>query len=360
MKSLNSMKTSALINPFSEKYLLPGAVRSRVQGWQGRLPYYLDLSENLSWHYKWNICNVPASFNELVAELSALRDKPLPAIVGSPRKPRKGQPTWNPSDPTSKSVPYRGDEDEERKDEGEGADSGNMNGSKQGDKKKRSICRYLAYYVPAHLQLPDSYGVHLIKRGIAHLRYDVQSYCKEKTSLNAKNIEVPRTLALASTLVLLGHEYIHSYVEDLCCLIDFSEGTTTLPVTDRKYMRARKRYGVILMEECLCNTAALGWLCEFFKSPNPTSEAFGGRQFAKYTQAFYDWMKDSPAGYSWVDRHSQEPSRSENFFLNIRRLLIEIYGYDQHSVPDATTLMKYFPPGFAMFRGSHVPLLLER
>lgn len=258
----------------------------------------------------------------LIEELPTLASQPLPHIPPSPAK--KPQPEWD----LSKHGPVEPVYD----------------GPDEGDETPGIDC--LAFYVPAHNLDCEEYGVHFLKPGIARLTDDIQRLCPDQP------VEV---LTMASIFLLLGHEVCHGWLEDLCCLMDFSSGT---PNSVRRYAEIQRRWTLpIRMEEALCNTAAWGWLYEFLNANDCQDTPRYDR--AKILGAFYRWLRCSPPGYRDFLPIRCAPTESTNFFANTCLLLEKVYGYESSSLPDVDTLKMHHPPGFAIFHGPHVPLHLD-
>lgn len=257
---MSSMPPSRLLTPFAEKFILPGNNAVRARGWDGSLPYFLDLSRDLRWHLQNNLHN--PSFLALIEDLPTLAAQPLPHRATSQSK--ELQPIWD----------LREQGEDERLYDG------------PVDGVENTGIENLAWYIPAHNLRGGEYGIHLLKRGIARLTSDIQNLCPDQP------VEV---LAMASIFLLLGHESCHAYVEDLCCLMDFSSGTPAA-VPNRRHAQTQGRWGsCIHMEEALCNTAAWGWLYEFLHTDDCRDVPF---DCTVVSDAFYRWLHCSPPGYS--------------------------------------------------------------
>jgi hypothetical protein len=179
-----------------------------------------------------------------------------------------------------------------------------------------------AYYSPAHTNKSDRYGIHLTKRGIAKLAHQGHQFCPEEP------LEI---VQLAAVYKLYAHEMCHAWIEDICCLIDFSE-CETAPKLARRYAQTQKRYhSYIFMEEAICNTAAYGWLKNFlFDSPNNRDPSMPPFNPQNILDAFEKCMRAQPPGYRDFLAIKELPYQSEIFVQNVCRLLVEVYGEDSH------------------------------
>ncbi len=316
---MSAIPPSRLLVPFAEKFILPGNNAVRARGWDGSLPYYLDLGRDLRWHLQYNLRN--PSFLALIEDLPMLATQLLQHRATSQGK--VPQPIWDLRERCVDEPLYDGPI--------EGLENTGI--------------EYLAWYIPAHNLRGDEYGIHLLKRGIARLTSDIQNLCPDQPV---------QVLAMASIFLLLAHEVCHAYVEDLCCLMEFSFGT---PVSESRYLQAPGRWGsCILMEEALCNTAAWGWLYEFLHADDGKDVPF---DCAVVSDAFCRWLHCSPPGYRDFLPIRCAPTASAAFLEGTRRLLEEVYGYDARDLPDVDTLIAHHQPGFTIFSGPHVPLHLN-
>lgn len=312
---------SPLLSPFAGKFLLPGRF-ARASGWGGCLPYYLDLSKDLNWHLQFNRGN--PVFTSLLVEWRRLAQESPPRLP--PSRPAD-QPTWDLHEDRDQKEEIFPDQEIPRRSNG-GLD-------------------LLAHYVPAHDQRPDEYGIHLLNVGIAHLADDISAACSGQPE---------EAIVMSALFPLAAHEYCHAYIEDLCCLVDFATGRTATPIQDRRYVNARLKYGdCLFMEEALCNTAAWGWLYEFLHSGQHSVKKFNPGVMLK---AFYAWMRNQPKGYCDFLAICTAPDRSNSFLKGIRRLLIEVYGFDSQDVPEVEVLRSHHAPAFAT-SAAHTPLHLE-
>jgi hypothetical protein len=198
----------------------------------------------------------------------------------------------------------------------------------------------LAYYRPAHMsvQSPDSFGIHFSRLGVLSAIDSVHRLCPRQ----------PReVVALATLYKIFAHEMCHAWIEDICAIMDFSEGNSPT-ITERRYVTTHERYhGYIFVEEALCNTATYGWLNTFFdvsvidieKKSIPAYDA------ATILQALSGWMKSQPKGYRDFYPITDCPCESDIFLTNLFRLLRDVYGYHDHHISEA--ISAYFGVGMS-------------
>ena len=166
----------------------------------------------------------------------------------------------------------------------------------------------LAYYLPAHNEMASIYGVHITHEGIAKLAKDIIKQCPTPHSVS--------DITLAALFKLYAHELTHGWIEDLVSLLDISTGEKR-PINQRAYQKTNKQYSqYIYMEEAICNTASYGWLKHFL---------YGNTQENTLLDAFNQWMKAAPKGYSDFLEIETEPYQNSKFIENIFYLLKRIY-----------------------------------
>lgn len=300
------MPWGTIFSPFSQKYLL--RERYLHDRTDGALRLLIDA--NLNWH--WGVkddnlyAEISRDFQKLASPDFPLYSRETECIV-------KNQPSWN-MNKCMNADPENGESQSRRAERVEEVD--------------RSIpCRrwrmeHAAYYSPAHTNKPDCYGIHLTKRGIANLAYQAHQLCPSEP------LEI---VQLAAVYKLYAHEMCHAWIEDICCLIDFSEGETG-PRLARRYAKINQRYnGYIFMEEAICNTAAYGWLhnflCDLTYGRDLTMPSFNPQNILN---AFEQWMKSQPQGYRDFAVIKEPAHQSELFVQNICRLLVEVYELDRY------------------------------
>jgi hypothetical protein len=212
---------------------------------------------------------------------------------------------------------------------------GNIQNWIKGNKKNTDFCanhlsscrqwgvERLAYYASAHIGSADQYGIHLSMRGIANLAYQVSQDCP------GEPLEI---VQMAAMYFLFAHQKCHAWIEDICCLIEFSNEETS-PKIERNYSKAQQHYnGYIFMEEAICNTAAFGWLYHFLLDQEgelePSLPIFNSDQIL---YAFECWMRCQPQGFRDFLPVTQLPHQSKIFVQNVCRLLIEVYRITDHN-----------------------------
>lgn len=200
----------------------------------------------------------------------------------------------------------------------------------------------LAYYLPAHNEQPQRYGIHIFLEGIAVV---AKTVITESPDLPHKDI------VAAALFKLYAHELAHGWIEDLVCLLD-KETQDVEPVQNRAYPKTQHRYNsYIYMEEAICNTAAYGWLTHFLhEEEQPQKEGI--------LTAFYDWMKNQPDGYKDFLPIPSAPYLDAKFIENVYYLLTRVYKPNATN-PDAwsetlisKTISDYFS-GKLSYDGKH-------
>lgn len=177
---------------------------------------------------------------------------------------------------------------------------------------------HLAYYVPAHSGDLCRYGVHLTKRGIAHIANAVYEECKAKISDNENLKEV---IILATIHKLYAHEVCHAWIEYLCCLLDFGVGVGE-EATDRVYAKTNTGFNsYIYMEEAICNTFAYGLLGHYLT----VGDRLNSEDKEVIMDAFDCVMRRAPKGYCDFLAIPENPAKSKIFQTNVMKLLVEIY-----------------------------------
>ena len=304
------MPRSTIFSPFSQKYLL--RERYLHDKTDGALRLLIDA--NLNWH--WGVkddnlyVEIGRDFEKLASADFQLYSMETKCIV-------ENQPSWDMGE-CMNAPPENGENQNSRAERDD--DSAEEADISMPCRKWRM--ERLAYYAPAHTNKPDRYGIHLTKRGIAKLAYQVHQLCP------GEPLEI---VQLAAVYKLFAHEMCHAWIEDICCLIDFSEGETA-PRLARRYAKIQQRYkGYIFMEEAVCNTAAYGWLhnflCDLTDGREPAMPSFNPQNILN---AFEQWMRRQPQGYRDFLAIKEPPHQNEIFVQNICRLLVEVYGVDRY------------------------------
>lgn len=298
------MPRSSLFSPFSKKYLLKKAYLR-----DGRGAPRLLIDTGLTWH--WGVrhdemyVDIQKNFEELKTAEFEFYSTDSDCIV-------EHQPMWG----MEQSWDERDRTAPDRPDEGRDADTDT---SKQCAKWRME---HLAYYSPAHTNSPGRYGIHLSKGGVAKLADQIHQICPQEP------LEI---IQLASAYKLFAHEMCHAWIEDICCLIDFSAGETASKLS-RRYAKVHRKYnGYIFMEEAICNTAAYGWLHHFLFDATNKDDRKGIPPFdpQNVLNAFGQWMRRQPKGYRDFLAIDKPPHLSEQFVRNVCRLLVEVYGANE-------------------------------
>ena len=300
------MPIKNIFSPFAQKYLLR---KKYLYGKSDgiRLLHHTDLN----WHWGVRDDQVYSEIKRDYEKLIQTRFEPY-SIDG--KCVVECQPIWDMAN--CMSDPKRGEEIQIRR---------KIQNSNFVEGKDPLTCRrwrmeHWAYYAPAHTSKVDRYGIHLTKRGIAQLAHQVHQLCPKEP------LEI---IQLAAAYKLYTHEMCHAWIEEICCLLDFSGGETASKLA-RRYTQTHKRYhGYIFMEEAICNTAAYGSLQNFLSNPaydrEPTMPTFTPKNILN---AFKEVMRSQPAGYRDFQEINELPHQSETFIRNIGRLLVEIYWAD--------------------------------
>lgn len=312
------MPRSTMFSPFAQKYLLKKAHLHDGDG-APRLLIDTDLTGYWGVRHDAMYVDIQTNFEELKTAEFEFYSTDSDCIV-------EQQPMWNMEqgwDKGDRTVP-------DRPDEGRDADTAT--------RCTEWRMEHLAYYSPAHTNNPDRYGIHLSKRGVAKLAEQVHQLCPQ---------EPLETIQLASAYKLFAHEMCHAWIEDICCLIDFSAGETASDL-ERRYAKVHRKYnGYIFMEEAICNTAAYGWLHHFlfgktYKEDEKSKPPFDPKIILN---AFGQWMRKQPKGYRNFLAIDKPPHLSEQFVQNVGRLLIDLYGVNERGSHDLSEAVGVFFDG---------------
>lgn len=195
----------------------------------------------------------------------------------------------------------------------------------------------IAWYCPAHFhrgKQKGEYGIHFDVVKVVGMGKSISAKASNPEDRKLK----PEDWVLVALQICIWHEVCHGWVEDLCSLAESITGVDY-------YTQATRRYGFyILMEEALCNTAALGMSLFSFN---------GGSQInhcKNQLQAARDWMRSQPPGYKDFSAKGWNWSPlNDGFLRNMRRLLLDIYEIPE---PVATHALRvFFPPEDVIFPG---------
>lgn len=163
----------------------------------------------------------------------------------------------------------------------------------------------IAWYCPASFHAPEKYGIHFDGAKVRRLALKL-----EKIGGNGPSSD---DWLVAAILKCFWHETCHAWVEDMCYLTQSLNGENTYTKTNNEY----KCY--IFMEEALCNTVALWMMKFFFQSHDHKNEIF---------DSVVSFMKGQPKGYrNFWSEVPQWAGQSDRISANLRKLLIEVYGF---------------------------------
>jgi hypothetical protein len=219
----------------------------------------------------------------------------------------------------------------------------------------------LAWYQSAHFHKSDDYGIHLIPIGVVHTAEALINNCKNY------NLIISRRMAIVWAMnILYCHELVHSWIEDIASLIEFSSGEDIYKKTQKKF------HSYIFMEEAICNTAVYGLQLSFLKRDGKKQFETGRKYQAenddikycsdmhsefnkdKMMKALYDFMKSQPKGYSDFIKIDVNPCKSFEFIRELIYLFKRIYidKYDYKIVDELHEAMDlYF--GLSSHRARH-------
>lgn len=297
-----------IFTPFAQKYLLKEG-RLRDQGTLMRM--LVDI--HLGW--LWSVrdddfyAGIARNYEDLIQQPFELYANKSGDHID--KYIIEGQPTWDMSAPLED---FR--EDYPREEEAPFEESPL--------KRQGWRMEHLAWYSPAHMNPANRYGIHITRRGVAHVAQQVHALCPNEP------LEI---IQMTAAYKLYAHELCHAWIEDMACLFDFSQGERAAN-KQRNYAKTQARFnGYIFMEEAICNTAAYGWLKEFLGAPKgiiKKDKGLPNYNAQAILDAFAQWMRGQPKGYRDFAEIQEKPIESELFVQNVFRLLIEVYGIGRH------------------------------
>lgn len=243
------------------------------------------------------------------------------------------QPTWDFSDASSEVVPPLGQTETGR----------GHTGHQRAD--------VLAWYAPAHACAENEYGIHLTQAGVVKAAAAVQrNAAAVGTNLSR------RSAVVIGAFVLYCHELGHALIEDIASVIEFSGGPS-------QYIVVHRAYGhYALMEEAFCNSLAYACAVRFFDPSGQLedprrlehyrefenkhgSNYVGKRRYDPETEPSFQvpevldalerWMRSQPDGYSAFLAERISPSQNGLLWLNLARVLADLYGFSPRDVGDA-------------------------
>jgi hypothetical protein len=188
----------------------------------------------------------------------------------------------------------------------------------------KSCCLAPMRYHPASFVPSEDYGIHMPEIEFIRIAQGVNALCPEQ----------PREVVLVTTSYFAYcHLAAHAWIEDICSILDF-HGSEDPHSSDRRYLKAHRRYGgYLFMEEALCNLAALSLLPAFLSVDKGTRKL---REIPDYDArqiigAIVRWLGGSYA----LDVPLDRPFFAHREFLyGIERLLFEVYDYRDAIVTD--------------------------
>lgn len=204
------------------------------------------------------------------------------------------------------------------------------------DKKWRM--ELYGYYAPAHFHDKDSYGIYLVKQGIAQMIKSIHSVIPK---------EPFEVILLCSVFKIYAHELCHAWIEDIVTLLDFHQGEKG-DLSERNYSKTNKKFNsYIYLEESLCNTVAYGMLYKFLNGKGSGSKDSEIPKFNpdEILKAFEGFMRKQPKGYKDFHTIKEYPYESEIFIFNLVRLIIDVYGYNFYGKSFRDGLRRYTNKG---------------
>ena len=299
-----------IFTPFAQKYLLKeGLLHDQGESMRMRIGIYTDLDWHWGVRYDDFYAGIARDYEKLIRQPFKLYA--CESGEASDDHIIERQPTWDMNAPLDDF-----DEDLLRRKEAPFEESPL--------KRRGWRMEHLAWYSPAHMNPAHRYGIHITRRGVAHVAQQVQALCPNEP------LEI---IQMAAVYKIYAHELCHAWIEDLACLFDFLQGERAVK-KQRNYARTQARFNsYIFMEEAICNTAAYGWLREFLGVPRGiVREDIGLPRYNAQVilDAFTQWMRKQPRGYRDFLEIQKTPIRNELFVQNVFRLMIEVYGIVHH------------------------------
>jgi hypothetical protein len=188
----------------------------------------------------------------------------------------------------------------------------------------------LAWYVPASPASIKSrlYGIHFNASLILR-------ECNQICASNPKLSGLEDKFLTAFTLMVFWHEVAHGWIQDMSFAADVVGNRGPLknwPLNpEPNYFRVGARYGgLILMEEAICNTAAL----------NMMSWWLNHRPWFKDIRPYIvEYMRGQTTGYKdFIDGIPGVACAASLFEKNILCLLTNVYAHNQHSAAEVGRL----------------------
>lgn len=260
------------------------------------------------------------------------------------------QPTWDLSDPSSEVIPPLAETETQLRHAGHRAD-------------------VLAWYAPAHTCCEEDYGIHLTQTGVIKAAAAIQRLAGDGGLSLSR-----RSAVVIAAFVLYCHELGHALVEDVASVIEFSGGPS-------RYLIGQRAYGhYALMEEAFCNSFAYSSAVRFFDASGELEEPgrfehhrefenvhgsnyIGKRPYVPESEpsiqveeslnALELWMRSQPPGYSAFSAERRAPPQNGLLWLNLARVLADLYGFSSYEVGNALEV-------FGVHGNGPLDMLLER
>jgi len=287
--------------------------------------YLLRVEADILWH--WDVLRNIDAYNEIDCNSGALTQPEFLLYAGDQACVVEDQPTWDMGDfmATAPADALGSMRDAFRPCENKAA-------RRLPPRCRQWRMKQFAFYTPAHLAGADQYGIHLSRRGVAHVVRQVHALCP------GQPLEI---IKMATVYMLYAHELAHAWIEDIVCMSDFEKGERK-PKGQRRFVKVSRQYhGYIFMEEALCSTAAFGSLHAFLFDRSdrlPSMPPFDAEQVLA---AFEQWMRLQPRGYRDFIAIRERPDQSAGFIRNLLRLLLEVYQLYSDEYASPLILNKY-------------------
>lgn len=292
-KNIYNMPSKTIFSPFSQKYILK-------ENWLPDSPcesFRLLLNADMNWC--WNTVD-DSPYKEIIANFDALKNLNHSLSRSESEKEIHDQPLWK--DETTSNYAVKSTPKEIF--------------SKNNDDTFMPIPDWreiFAYYVPAHTRDKNKYGIHFIKAAIAKIASEIHDRCLDQP--------LP-IIILATVYKIFAHEICHSWIEDICCLLNFHLGNSPIGIKNSYSCTNQYYNSYIYWEERICNTAAHGFLHQLLKSNHTITPDYDSEKILK---TFSDWMRSQPKGYRDFIKITENPITSKCFLNEVYELLTRVY-----------------------------------
>jgi len=289
-------------------YLDFGSIGNKIQD---------SINQPFNLSFDWNYTN----YLDIIEKYKVLEDydtllenakEKIKTMTPSEKCVNPNQPEWNFDSNYNDEFIY----DEKQEIDSESSDCWNKNG--------KPIFDIPAWYQPAHFNPPAEYGIYITRWGIV-------SYAE---SIIKGNKKISKEESLVSALAILWwHELTHAWVEDICSMIESLTGDDHYSTTSKKYN------SYIFMEEAICNSSAYGNLASVLDDRKPIIGAKFTENTIENKQNILDVVKKifkaQRKGYSDFYEFECSVDVEKLFFVNIAKLIHEVYEYEDFSVQHA-------------------------